>query len=515
MFKRWLIIHPFLFALFPVVFLYSYNIDQVAFSQILLPSVIVLAVALILFALLGWLLGDTQRAALIVSVLMILFFSYGRVTGKVGQSHIKFSDNKVIIVWAVIFGCSIFKIIKTRKSLARLTSLANIAAAGMLAASLINIVYHRATDVRPNAAYQNPVNYSNVSDINSSDPNYKPDIYYIILDAYASDHILKKIYKYNNHEFTDYLEKNGFYIANHSQSNYATTFMSLASSLNMEYVDNIVAQMNSESKDRSIFYNMIENSRVTNFLKSKGYKIVHFGSGWEGTNFNRYADVHFNCGWIDEFMMVLIRTTVMDYFLGKQLIEHDARYRILQNFKKLAKIADGIKGPKFVFIHFVCPHPPFIFDADGSKLRKTELEMDGRTWNNHESYIRQLRFVNGKVEKLIDRILSKSKTAPVIILQADHGTASLGRPSPPLEMTAKVKEILEERLRIFNAYYLPGGENPALYSAITPVNTFRIVFNKYFNTNYPLLKDRCYYGEYKHPYILTDVTDVVAYDDTN
>jgi hypothetical protein len=34
----------------------------------------------------------------------------------------------------------------------------------------------------------------------------------------------------------------------------------------------------------------------------------------------------------------------------------------------------------------------------------------------------------------------------------------------------------------------------------------------YFNTNYELLEERCYYGNYEQPYILTDVTDEVSYD---
>jgi hypothetical protein len=40
---------------------------------------------------------------------------------------------------------------------------------------------------------------------------------------------------------------------------------------------------------------------------------------------------------------------------------------------------------------------------------------------------------------------------------------------------------------------LPGHED-SLYSTITPVNTFRLVFNKYFGGKYDMLKDVSYFS---------------------
>ena len=44
--------------------------------------------------------------------------------------------------------------------------------------------------------------------------------------------------------------------------------------------------------------------------------------------------------------------------------------------------------------------------------------------------------------------------------------------------------------QILNAAYLPGLERHPYYEKITPVNTFRILFNEYFEGQYPLLEDR-------------------------
>jgi hypothetical protein len=46
---------------------------------------------------------------------------------------------------------------------------------------------------------------------------------------------------------------------------------------------------------------------------------------------------------------------------------------------------------------------------------------------------------------------------------------------------------------------LPKVEAP-LYPTITPVNTFRIIFNTYFGQNIPLLEDVSMYSSYEDPF---------------
>jgi hypothetical protein len=67
---------------------------------------------------------------------------------------------------------------------------------------------------------------------------------------------------------------------------------------------------------------------------------------------------------------------------------------------------------------------------------------------------------------------------PIIIIQGDHG--------PWLQSK-------EKRMWILAAMYLPGHEDK-LYSTITPVNMFRLVFNSYFGGKYELLKDVSYFS---------------------
>jgi hypothetical protein len=57
---------------------------------------------------------------------------------------------------------------------------------------------------------------------------------------------------------------------------------------------------------------------------------------------------------------------------------------------------------------------------------------------------------------------------------------------------------------ILNAYYFPE-KQPVFYPTITPVNTFRLLFDTYFDESYPLLDDLSYFSSYKDPYNFTEI----------
>ena|SRR5258708_7783110 len=70
---------------------------------------------------------------------------------------------------------------------------------------------------------------------------------------------------------------------------------------------------------------------------------------------------------------------------------------------------------------------------------------------------------------------------PVIILMGDHGPpANLGSP--------------ELRMQNLDAYLVDSNAKSKLYNSITPVNSFRIILDEYFGSDYPLLDDVSYYA---------------------
>ena len=111
-----------------------------------------------------------------------------------------------------------------------------------------------------------------------------------------------------------------------------------------------------------------------------------------------------------------------------------------------------------------------------------------------QGYGNQLRYLNEKLKVVVDGIRGGSSQPPVIIIQGDHG------PGSRLSLYSLEGTYVRERFSILNAYHLPGVEEEVLYDSISPVNTFRVVFNHYFGTNYPLLADESFYTPFLRPY---------------
>ncbi len=500
--KYRIVAHPLLFSIFVILFLFSHNIDQLSIVEMTLPFAVVVIISMLILVGLTVILRNSQKAGLIATLFLFMFFLYGHffnATNKFTLGGFSIVRHRYLLpIWILIIVLSIFIFVKTKKPLNTVTKCLNISTSVLVLFSLFNIFLYKLrlvySDVHSYSTETTSRDYLDSVQLLKDTPN----IYYIILDGYANQHTLEELYNYDNSEFLNYLMLKGFYIASESQSNYTLTFLSLASSLNMKYINYLSETIGVESKDRTIPYQMIQNNKVMQFLKSRGYMFVHFRSGWGGTNKNIYADIDLSYGGVTELYLIIINVTMLQPF-EKYLFSKPHRKRILRTFSQLAEVHTKVESPYFVFSHLLVPHPPFLFGPNGENVENSDIEMTGSVWQHKQSYLNQLMFVNKKVKILIEKILSESKSIPIIILQADHGP----------EFYQHSKNYSYERVRIFNAYLLPMNGDELFYNSITPVNTFRLIFNCYFNGNYELLKDKSYISSYQHPYEFKCLNDVL------
>ncbi len=522
--------HPFYILLigwFPVLSFFNYNKEQLLTEK---NTLIVLILVISIFSILSWILisiilKNRIQAALIVFLTSFIFFSYGHICNLFEYLHFKtkisfgMSTSKIVFFISI---CSfllglyfILKISRNNKLSKKFTKILNIITFSLVAFQLINIIYYESTKL----------NYKNSQEIthmaSQVDTNY-PDIYYIILDAYARDDILDEVFNYTEDELPNFLTNTGFFVAEKSKSNYAHTFLSLSSTLNMEYVNYFTDEIGKKSNDISIPLQMIENNEVVAFLKSRGYKFINFSSGWGPTSKNRNADINVRVDQLiklgeyslptNEFYVVFLKTTMLSPFV-ENYIADNARERVIYNFEKIKEIPK-IKEPTLVIAHFLAPHPPFLFDEKGNLPSRTKLEMIGEVYEDKENYLNQLKFISDKTQETIAKLISISDTRPIIILQSDHGPCTiLGHPYKWERPPEKKISGIRERMSILNAYYLPDDENgyfyDELYEEISPVNTFRLIFNTYFETDFEILEDKSYYSDYINYYEFFDVTDKI------
>jgi hypothetical protein len=269
----------------------------------------------------------------------------------------------------------------------------------------------------------------------------------------------------------------------------------------MNYLQELDPGYTAGQKSRVGIEELIRHSAVRKAFKTLGYQVVAFETGFKGTQWED-ADVYLSpssdiihsmqiAGGPNGFEVMLLRTSagllladginVIPKFLQPDFDNPRKIHRdlILFDLEQL-KALPAKPGPKFVFAHLVIPHPPYVFGPNGEFTDYDKDYVPG--------YRDQVIYLNKRLLELLPEMIAESPTPPVIILQGDHGSIGSGP---------------NTRSTIFNAYFLPDGDTQLLTDSISPINTFRVIFNTYFGGNYPLLEDTSYYSIYSAPFDFT------------
>ncbi len=533
--KRQFQFHPVLFAAYAVLAMYASNLGQVAFAEARRSLLFSVLAAGLLFLLMRLVFREWGRAAIVTTLALILFFSYGHFyswiktfeLGRLIGRHRFLLPISVLLL--VGFSWLLARTKERRRSVNRFF---NVASFVILIFPLISTVGFA---LQANFASQ----YLSKDDSNPSlsvapYAGENPDVYYIILDGYARADILAEIYDYDNTDFLDFLREQGFTIANQSTSNYIQTHLSMSSALNMMYLDDLAADIGARSTNVQLLSGLYRTSAVRGYFEDLGYQIVAFEHGY-GMLEMYDADIYMSSydvpvdqkplffmeASINAFESQLIESTLLRGALDLYSLKQDAvqqavidpayqlhRNRILYTFDHLPDIA-AMEGDYFVTAHIVAPHPPFVFGPNGEEIYNARgySMADGDFYVGTPDYVAgyrdQLIYVNKLAERMIAQILETSSVPPIIILQADHG------PGSHLVWESADDSLLRERMSILNAYYLPGVDADAIHPSITPVNSFRVIFNQYFGTEFELLEDMNLFSTASHPYDFIDVTDRV------
>jgi hypothetical protein len=514
--------HPLGFALFPLLSFYSANRgrlppgDPTVFA-LLIFNLVVAAAAFGAFLLI---MRNVGKAAIATSIALVAFFGYGPVIATLSRAaHVKGSS--VGLQWTLLafvlagVGLAVVLLsIASEKRVPRLTAFFGVAALVLIVAPVGSIILDRAAGHEVAAA---PVAADKT--VLKRPANELPDIYYIVLDSYPRSDILRDILHYDNSDFINGLKKRGFYVTAHGNSNYADTFLSLPSTLNMRYLDDLPKRLGAGSRHNTVPLLMIVTNKVVPIMKSLGYKFVNVGSEWFATAKSKFADINFKTQGsqlrvgpatfgLDETSIVYLESTALRPLIEKR-IRQSLQRTILNAFSALERIP-SIPEPTFTFAHILIPHPPFLFDAKGRWIDDSALEAAGDVYLDRPHYVDQVAYTSRKALHAVDAILRKSKRPPIIVMAGDHGsTTLLGHPDKwgtPEQMGVNA---VRERMGNLNVYYFPDRNYKNLYPTITPVNSFRLIFSQYFGLNYPLLPDRSYFSNYKAFYKYYDVTSLV------
>jgi len=348
-----------------------------------------------------------------------------------------------------------------------------------------------------------------------------PDIYVLVLDGYGRADVLQELYHHENPLVRE-LESLGFVVASRATSNYAQTALSIASLLNVDYIQTLVGDFRHERDDRRLLEELIHNNRTFSTLRSAGYRLRAYSSEYPLIRPSPVDDRRGPFLAATQFDYALYEETVFPWlftWIGLPRGWEPARW----HRRQIDWTLDDLEGsgpaddrPVFVFAHVLLPHPPFVFTANGGS-RPTSLPIslnDGFEWraaatNTPESYeagyVEALTFANARLKRIVEHVIAREPTRgrrSVIYLQGDHG------PGSRLHRDDARTTDLRERHGILLAARAPGMTD-AIYPTITPVNALRAVLNAALGSRLEPLDDRAYFSTWEEPYTFIDVTERV------
>jgi len=494
--KKHIPFYPFLFAAFPVLALIAYNKFETRFSVVLRPLVICLVFCLVLYVVFYFIFRrNWHKAALLTGASLLLMFSYGHffnlLQSIVSPDSILYRHRYVILilalVWVGIFVLLIFRNIKIEFS-----KVMNIIGIILIAMPLLRLCWFYVGEaVVPLISKRNQLSEESME----MDLDYSPDVYYIILDMYVRPDALLEEYGIDVTDFVEDMEALGFYYASESQSNYGETYTSLSTSLNLALIGEYVQEHDITHSD-PIYRDLLIHSEARSLFEGLDYQIIAFSTGYRWSELID-ADIYYQIKSTNPlramtpFETLLFKTTIIYPVRGylykllpgadneiadasrTQSLHIETQRNILDILPEIAQN----KNATFTFAHILIPHPPFIFDEDGGILDDPGYysSKDGSGINDFydlDGYTRQVKFVNQQILEISEVILADSENQPIIVIQGDHGWKG------------------DNRQKILNLYYFPDQDYDALYSSITPVNTFRLIFSQYFGMDYELVADK-------------------------
>jgi len=449
------IIFPFLLAFFPSWQIILKNYDELIFQDILI-SLAIVAVSIISWLVITKIIKNANKAALITGVGAVFFFYFGYLQDALrGIMIFDIPINKtsiLLVISLIIFIASTIYFIKSRNGFQLPIKIANVFTITLILFTLVQFAI-------PGALAE------------------EPNVYHIILDEYTDNEILMKKFSHDNEEFLKFLSKNGFYIPNKSFSTYETTIDELNVILNMDKPKRVWVSDN---------YQQLNDNKVMSIFSDQNYSIIETNSMMRWKNFSD-VDIKlcYDANIYSEFLEQVLRKSIITYFL-EQHHDNTRRDVIRCTFNELNELALSSSGPKYVFSHIYVPHPPFIFGPNGENVIPDHSDVSGlQSWENPQGYINQFVYATNQVSIVIENIVKNDPSA-VIIVQGDTGTFT-GVDLPNIS-----KRNMDDIYQIHSILYAVRIPDVNNLEDVGPVNTYRIIFNNYFNMNFEYLEQRNY-----------------------
>lgn len=316
----------------------------------------------------------------------------------------------------------------------------------------------------------------------------RPDVLLILMDEFPSTRSLEENLHFNNSDIDSFLARQGFSIQAGSHSNYNFTAFSMASMLNMQYLQQVNARDVLNETDYNNALQQIQQNAFTDRLKAAGYRFVNL-SIFDMAQ----SPTQLTINMFPEKARLLTANTYYDKVLKphvqvwqspdtNKLWGMEGYSSVLDYNNRVKKmyleaLAANSDRPRFVYLHVVLPHDPFYYDAEGRLLDiafAKKVTREART----EYYVNNLQVARQWLRELVAATMQRTRGNSIVLVMGDHGYKKSVHDSS-----------LHQHFANLNAVYFPDRDYSGLYDSMTNVNVLKIVSNKIFLQQQPLLPD--------------------------
>ena len=473
----------YLVPLFFVIHIGGQFADSIPFYQLLLLALIYIFCFLIIRAGFHFLYKLYWKASLFTFSCQIIFFFFGdfhlylkKYVPSVWISQYRFLLPLVLLM-IIISSISIFRL---KRKPVRFILLLNTLFLLFVVSDLVRYYILHAS------------NKMSISHIPGEDDKtefiHKPSIYLLVLDEYASSSSLKERFSFKN-DLDSFLVDHKFHLINNSQSNYNFTPFSIASLLNLAYLDGFQKEKIG-SDDYQQILSLIKRNKLVEILEGNGYLIqnrsifdfekqpAYSNSPFlpEGLSILRnqtfFKYIYHDIGWI----LLKYRNVFSGFYQHTVMQTKHHNENVIQEIRKTA--SSEKKQPVFMYAHLNMPHPPYYYDslARERPVDSIVYELKNKI-ENPATYLSYLKYTNNIIKSLVSYILDQEKGNAIIIVAGDHGYRS--------HITNQ-----QHMFSNMNAIYIPqylNSDTPSNH--MTLVNEFRYIINTISRKQIKLLTD--------------------------
>jgi len=483
-----LVAFPWYIVFLPVFFiLHAYNnyfglIPVPFFAKYLLYY---LLLATVLYFTGWWLFKNRIKSGIFTISFLIIFFFFGSAYDFLQRIHVPsfLVSYKFLITLIVVFLLLLALFLRRKPAPLKAHQFFFLLFSVLMAIEICTSLYYIFSGKNNDPAIKNPPLALQLKPGTS-----QPDIFFIVFDEYTSSKALKKYYRFDNTALDSTLENDGFFISHDSKSNYNSTVISMSSTLNLQYFNRPMENTDNDARVLMEGALSLSRSYLPKLLEQQGYQIINYGLFDIGSHkasgprpFLSYeaSAISLETLWGRIQRDILWNLTIrLPGYSDKKLGDKDYIERNQSNLRKfVTELSIPSPIPRLVLCHLLLPRRPFEVDRNGN-ARITSME-DFKDGNHDSLYLEQVIYANKLIDSIGKAAIKDRQRPLVVIIEGDHGN----------RYAAWGMNIREKHFMNLNTYYFSDKDYSMLYDSISPVNSFRVVLNKYFNTGLPLLKD--------------------------